>query len=571
VGFLRKIAWVLRRITIFVKFLWRSFSLGEKGVLLFLGVVVLVGSSVLLGGSHSGYEKPTYGGVVIEGEVGAAGPINPLFARPGTPAGDIARLVFSGLTKQTAARQFVPDLSESWEILDKGKVYIFHIRKNAVWHDGEPVTADDVVFTINSIQNPAYGGYLSKAWNGIVVEALDSQTVRFTLPNRIAFFLATVAVGILPQHIYKEVPVEKMALADQPVIGSGPFKIIKSGPRETDLVANPRYYLGRPYLDRVVFRFFDSENALFTAFKNRQVTNAGFSGKLNEKNLNSLSGAKLFTYLLPQYRAVFFNQMSVNKPLKELAVRQALAYGVNKKDLIEKVLGGAASVVESPILKGFWGHKPDIKKYSYDPQRAREILRGAGWKDTDKDGYFEKGDVQLTFQLAFRDEPVSRALAEALAGSWKAVGAEAILKPYGAQELVQSIIRPRNYEALLFGQDLGVDSDPYVYWHSSQVADPGLALAVFFDKDIDNNLEAARTASNLGKAIEYYHYFQNAFVNTLPAILFSQPHFVYVIDDKIKGIDGHINFSSSTDRFANITQWYIKAFKADNSDESELK
>ena len=185
-------------------------------------------------------------------------------------------------------------------------------------------------------------------------------------------------------------------------------------------------------------------------------------------------------------------------------------------------------------------------------------MKREGWRDIDGDGYVEKNNVRLSFKLSIRDDEKSVKASELLKKNWGTIGAEVIVEPAEVTTLIKDVIRPRNYQVLLFGQDLGGDSDPYVYWHSSQIKDPGLALAVEVDKDIDNNLEQARISPDVNRAIGYYLNFQNAFADLVPAILLYQPKYIYLVDGKVKGIDENINLSSFSDRFANIDKWYVK-------------
>jgi len=202
-----------------------------------------------------------------------------------------------------------------------------------------------------------------------------------------------------------------------------------------------------------------------------------------------------------------------------------------------------------------------MKKYNFDITAAADILKKAGWKDTNGDQILEKGKLNLSFTLSFKDDKNNSAIAKVLSESWKAIGVEIILNPLSSIDLINQIIRPRNYEALIFGQSMGADSDPYAYWHSSQTADPGLALSIMYDKDIDNPLEMIRLSSDLTRAIRYCHDFQNEFASTVPAILLYQPNYTYLVDGKVKGTSASINLGATADRFMNVEKWYIRAKK----------
>jgi len=526
------------------------------------GVIFISGVSLLVAVGRSSDIQPVRGGSIIEGIVGRTQVINPLYADNNPADRDVSRLVFSGLVKLGKGREFLPDLAASWEVADKGKVYTFKLRDNAQWHDGEKVVAEDVVFTIQVLQNEGYTGTLKSAWQGIEVTALDPKTVKFSLPNPSTFFLAQATVGIIPARLFAHLPVAEIGNADnnrQP-IGTGPYQITDTitSRDSLSLVANANYYADRPFIDKIVIYFFDSEKSLLGAMKSGTVTSASFSVLDDVSNLG-LPNIKAYTYPLPQYKAVFFNALGGNAALADKAVRQALAFATDKQKIIKEVAHGNAVAVDSPVLPGFWGHLPDIKKYPLDFVAARDTLNRAGWKDIDQDGVMEKDNVRLALTLSFKNDPAQQQIADILQANWSAIGVQVTLNPVDGDKLVDEVIRPRNYEALIFGQNLGSDSDPYAYWHSSQIQDPGLALSIITDKDIDNNLEMARLASDLNKSIGYYHKFQATFSDLVPAVLLYQPNFVYLVDAKVRGVTSEINLSNTSDRFLNVTEWYIKS------------
>ncbi len=538
------------------------FSRLEKIVIVFLLLIIVVALSWrLISSEDKTVFQPIQGGSVIEGVVGYPQIINPLYSQASSIDQDIVKLVFSGLVKMGRGREFVPDLAVSWSVLNQGKTYIFNLRDDVVWHDGQSFNADDVVFTIRVIQSDSYQGVLKENWSNIEATALNSNTVQFTLPNPSTFFLSQATIGLLPAHLFAHLPVVNIGdpSHNYKPIGTGPYKIVSTANLRDSvtLTMNNDYYDQIPFVEKIVFYFYDNEKSLLNALRNGTVTSGGFTF-LNESLEADLTNINTYIYQLPQYKAVFINQLGGNQALADKSVRQALALATNKSRIIRDVADGNASLVDSPILPGFWGHLPDIQVYPFDFIAARDALHRGGWKDADGDGFLEKGDIKLSFTLSFKEDLTNNAIAGILASDWEAIGIQVLLNPVPPIDLFDLIIRPRNYDMLIFGQNLGSDSDPYVYWHSSQTNDPGLALSIMYDKDIDNNLELARLSSNLNRAIDYYHRFQRAFAQELPAILLYQPNFVYLVDSKVKGVTDEINFGSISDRFINIGEWYIK-------------
>jgi peptide/nickel transport system substrate-binding protein len=551
-------------------FLWLSrfsakFNKTERAIALVLIAAIVVSCVQLLGARAKNLATaPADGGVHIEGVIGSPRFINPVLAGTNQIDLDITRLVYSGLVKISPTREIVPDLAASWSMTDGGKSYIFNLRDGVTWHDGKPFTADDVVYTFNVLQNNDYTGVLKANFAGITVERLDNLVVKFTLPAPSSFFLYNLSLGIIPEHVFREIPVKDLTTFYKPttVIGTGPFGYENGVANDSvSLQRNKHYYGQVPHLDKVVFYFYDNERTLQNAFKNRTIGAAGFIDV--PTIVDDIPGEQKYVYQLPQYRAVFFNQLGDNPALKNQAVRQALAYGVNKEEIISSVEHGNANRVDSPILSGFWGNNPNLKTYDFDIAKAVKVLQDAGWKDIDGDGFMEKDNVRLSFKLSTRKDAKLSAIADLLIRNWKAMGAEVILEPTETANFIKDVVRTRNYDALLFGQDLGGNSDPYVYWHSSQIQDPGLALAVMADKDIDKYLEAARLAPNMNQAITPYLNFQNVYAELMPAVLLYAPRYTYIVDTKLKGATDKINLSSISDRFANIEQWYIKTKKVE--------
>jgi len=531
--------------------------------LLFL-IIVSALSWRLVSSNNQTILQPIRGGSIIEGVIGHPQVINPLYSQTSFVDQDIVKLVFSGLVKMSRGREFLPDLATSWNVLNNGKTYIFNLRDDVVWHDGQPFNADDVVFTIKVIQNDSYPGILKENWSNITVTALNPSTVQFTLPNPSTFFLSQATIGLLPAHLFAYLPVVDIGTSshNHKPIGTGPYKIVSTANLRDSvtLTVNNEYYGQIPFIEKIVFYFYDNEKSLLNALRNGTVTSGGFAS-LNESLEADLANINTYVYQLPQYKAVFINQLGGNQALADKSVRQALALATNKAKIIRDVASGNASSVDSPILPGFWGHLPNINTYPFDFVAARDALHQGGWKDVDGDGFLEKGEVKLSLTLSFKDDIIDNTIAKILVSDWEAIGVQVLLNPVPSIDLFDLVIRPRNYDMLIFGQNLGSDSDPYVYWHSSQTSDPGLALSIMYDKDIDNNLELARLSSNLNRAISYYHRFQKAFARELPAILLYQPNFVYLADNKVKGITEEINFGSISDRFINVGDWYIKSHK----------
>ena len=531
-------------------------------MLCLLGIIVAAGGTKTYVDRTHAQLQPASGGVHIEGVVGSPQFLHPLLAETNSVDQTLVRLIYSGLTKMSPAREVLPDLAESWDILEQGKVYVFHLRPGIKWHDGKPFGADDVMYTIGVLQSTDYNGIYKSQFEGIQVEKIDDMTVKFVLPSVSAFFLSDMSVGIAPSHLYKDIPSSDLETAynQNLIIGTGPYQLEKIGSDNSITLKHFKQYYGTGYMiDRIVFFFFDSEKNLLEAFHKRSVGAAGLSELVVSDSELAPTDTR-YIYRLPQYKAIFFNQLGSNPVLANKSVRQALAYATNKQQIVDEAESGYADIVDSPVLPGFWGHKPDIKKYDFNITKAAEVLKADGWKKGE-DGILQKDGARLSLRISIRQDQKSQKIADVVKRNWESVGLEVMIEAHPAGELIKNVIRPRDYEVLIFGQDLGSDSDPYVYWHSSQITDPGLALAVGFDKDLDNNLESARTATSLDKSIAFYHRFQTAFADLVPAVLLYQPRYTYLVDSKVKGVTDQVNLSAAWDRFLTLSQWYIKTKK----------
>ncbi|MFH0912470.1 MAG: ABC transporter substrate-binding protein, partial [Patescibacteria group bacterium] len=263
------------------KHLRSKFSVAEKKTIFGLIAVIVIA----LGGQLIFYNQrttvqPVSGGVFIEGVLGEPQIINPLYSRPNTVEGDLAKLIFSGLVKLGPGRDILPDLAESWEIQNNGKTYLFHLRGDLKFQDGENLDANDVVFTMQVLHDPAYSGQLKSDWQSIVAGVVDDQTVRFDLPEPSTFFLAKATVGILPEHLFAHLPVADIGEPKynrQPV-GSGPYKFVpaSAGQENITLEPSPYYYDGEALIGKIVFTSFDNESSMYSALANGNITAAGF-------------------------------------------------------------------------------------------------------------------------------------------------------------------------------------------------------------------------------------------------------------------------------------------------------
>lgn len=507
---------------------------------------------------------PAVGGSYTEGLVGTPQFMNPLYAVASDTDADLTRLLFSGLMRFDPALGIVPDLAESYTMSDDQKVYTFTLRSNALWHDGTPVTPEDVVFTIQAIQNSEYHSPLYVSFGGIAVEATDDHTVAFTLAEPFTPFLSTLTVGILPSHLWENVPPSsaQLALINRQPIGSGPYVFKKATVdqrgtiRGITLLRNIDFYRGAPFIETLTFNFYTSSGELVDAVKNKNVEGAGFIPFEDAVAMSEDYGLQVLNPSLPQFTAVFFNQAR-SSILADDAVRTALNQAVDRATLVTTVLGGQASAITSPVLATMPGYDAAAGAVAFDTTAAAAALDTAGWKIPEGSATRAKGDVALSFTLTVVDTAELRLVADAVKAAWTAVGADVALQYVDGNTLQNDTLRNRSYDALLTAELYGATPDTFPFWHSSQVAYPGLNLSQFSSRKADDAIETARKSTDQAARNEAYATIAALIADETPAVFLYQSTYTYATTAKIKGIVLP-TVTAPSDRFSRVNEWYMK-------------
>ncbi|MDD5589647.1 MAG: ABC transporter substrate-binding protein [Candidatus Portnoybacteria bacterium] len=565
---------------------WSQFFkiLGKKESYLFFGFCVLIAVSAVFVGYriYKGNTEvaPALGGIYREGIIGSPRYLNPVLAQTNDADRDVTRVIFSGLFKYNSKGAFIPDLAESYQIGDSGKTYEVFLRKNAFWHDGQPVTAEDVIYTISIIKDPNYRSPLRANWYGVEVEKIDDFAIRFKLKNPYAAFLSNLTAGILPKHIWQNISFVDFPLSERNLkpIGSGPyfFKKLeknKDGTIKTlELEAFKDFYLEGPYLSQIVLRFFGNEDDALASWRKGEIQGVSYVSAVNyqaAKNRQN-NGVNIYSLSLPRSFSLFFNQ-EIQKTLSDKNVRLAMAHAIDKNELVRQVLGGFGQPIHSPIPPGMLGYSNDIKIYEFNIDKAKEILESNGWVDKDGDGIREKimekgkDPVKLEFTLTTISWPELVSAADFVKNSWEKIGIKTNVEANDALSVQQENIKSRQYQILLFGEVLNIDPDPFSFWHSSQKKDPGLNIAVYDNSKVDAILQDARQDIDQASRAKKYEEFSKIIVEDLPAIFLYSPSYLYPLSNQIKGIDfkkapenSEEKIFMPSDRFSEIEKWYIK-------------
>lgn len=520
-------------------------------------------------------EVPAYGGTLVEGVLNTPAHINPLLATSeiGSEADrDITALVYSGLLRADSNGNYVHDLAEHYEISEDGLAYTFVLKENLVWHDGEKITAGDIVFTVKTAQDSRTKSPKRASWDGVEVEQVDDLTVRFILKKPYAPFLENATMGILPEHIWKSIEINRFDTNkyNREPIGSGPYQIdaiettTKNGdeiPTSYTLKAFKHFALGRPHLATIKFVFAGSEDELVVMLKKGTV-DAINSISHEQGTILSESGYRVEHTPLPRVLAVFFNQNQA--PIfADSAVREALAQSIDKREIINKALAGYGDTLDSLLPPGALGYERSLgqKLLADRLMVARQTLEKAGWKFDDKTSLWTKKNKKETLTLQFTldtsEAPELKKVSDELKIMWEKLGVPVEVRVFATGDFKETIVRPRKFDALFFGQVLGRDSDPYPFWHSSQRTDPGLNIASYTNANVDKILSDARAETDTEKRLKLYRDFTKEISRDNPAIPLYAPEFLYVVPQKVQGISLGI-ITVPAERFLNVYQWYIE-------------
>ncbi len=517
--------------------------------------------------------QPEQGGVYTEGLVGSLGRLNPLLDWNNSADRDVDRLLFSGLVKFDEHGLPQKDLAAAWGVAQDGTVYNFSIRDNAVWHDGKPVTSDDVIFTIDRMKSAGslYPQDIKDLWGKIKVSKLNDKTLKFQLPEPFVPFMDYLTFGVLPKHLLESVPPEQMATADFDInpVGSGPYKfdhlLIDNGQiTGVVLTVSSTYYGTAPFIEQVVFRYFPTSADALDAYRQgdvlsvSQITSDVLGAALEEPNLS------IYTSRMPQESFVLLNLNNTEVPfLQEAKVRRALMLAINRPYLINSFLQGQAIVADGPILPNSWAYYDGTEHFQYDPETSVNLLKGEGYVIPAGGGDVrEKEGTKLSFTMLHPDDATHTKIAETIRDEWAAIGVQVQLQAVPYDKLVLDSLASRTYQAALVDLNLShtPDPDPYPFWHQAESAG-GQNYSQWDNRAASEYLEQARVTADYALRAKLYRNFQVVFAKELPALPLFVPVYTYGVDSQVKGVQMGALYEPS-DRLATFTSWYLLTRRA---------
>jgi len=543
----------------------------RRFVATWLVLIVLLGGCVIAQivalGAYYKTPQPVAGGRYTEGVIGSFTNANPLYA---TGAVDltVSRLLFAGLFTFDQNNNLKGDLAQSISADDRGTTYTVKLKPGLQWHDGRPLTADDVVFTYKVIQNPDAQSPYRSSWQGIAVKALDKRTVTFTLPSQLSAFPYSLINGIVPKHVLEGqsmAALRTLPFNSSRPVGAGPFKFsaleVTGGTadaREEQIAMVPfeHYNGGKPKLDRFVVHSYRSEARLLESFKKQQVDAMAGLVKAPDEYIND-GATSIYSFPLTAAVMTFFRISSA--PLSDVTVRQALVRATDRAGII-KDLEYPARPVREPLLQGQVGYDPRYVQPGYDPAAARTMLNQAGWVPG-RDGIRAKDGQKLTISLYAQNNSEYANVSRQLQKQWRAVGVDVqVVLQDGVEFQATLSSAARGYDALLYGITIGKDPDVYVYWDSRNAdvrSQTRLNFSEYKSAAADASLQAGRTRADANlRAIKYQPFLQ-AWQADAPAVGLYQPRFLYISHRKVYGLEER-PINSEVQRLSNVQNWMIR-------------
>ncbi|MDD5223923.1 MAG: peptide-binding protein [bacterium] len=535
----------------------------KKSVIVFL-VVLLTGLSFSAcrkksapppaGKTGPGAEAPATGDAIIVGSIGDASTLIPILASDSASA-EIAGLVYNGLIKYDKDLNIVGDLAQSWEISKDGLTITFHLRPGVKWHDGKPFSAEDALFTYQAITDPRTPTAYASAFLEVrEAKVLDPNTFQVSYKQPFAPALDSWGVGIIPQHLLANQDLTKSSLVRNPV-GTGYYRFggWKTG-EKIELSFNPNYFAGRPYIDRYIYRIIPDQATMFLEL---------LSGGVDEVGLTPLQYARQsenarFRESYNRYRYLTFSYSYLGFNLKDprfadKRVRQAIASAIDKKEIIDGVLFGLGVEATGPYRPNTWYYNPGVKKYPYDPDQARKLLKEAGYEDRNGDGILDKDGQPFEFTILTNQGNITRSrTAEIIQRRLKKIGISVKIRILEWSAFINEFIDKRRFEVVILGWQMGPEPDQFDIWHSSKTKEKELNFVNFINPEVDQLLEQGRHTFDLEKRKQAYFRIQEILAEEQPYVFLFYPEALPAIQKRFRGIE-----PAPAGISYNFEKWYV--------------
>ena len=497
---------------------------------------------------------PAYGDAIVEGSIGdVSGFLSAVTTD--SASHEAAGYVFNGLVRYDRNLKLEGELAESWEVSPDGKRITFHLRKGVKWHDGAPFTSDDVMFTYRRLIDPrtptAYGEDFKQVR---LASAPDPSTFVVEYDKPFAPALASWGMHVMPKHLMEKYPdISRSPLNKKPV-GTGPYRFVewKTGEKVV-FEANPDYFEGKPYLARVITRVIPDPATMFLELKSGGIDFMALTPIQYTRQTETAEFRKSFNkyrYLASAY--TYFGFRLGHPFFSDKRVRQAFAHAVHKTEIIDGVLFGLGQEATGPYKPGTWAYNPAVRKYPYDPAKAKALLGEAGWKPG-ADGTLEKDGKKFSFTVLTNAGNESRAKTAAIIQQNLAgVGIRMEIRTLEWAAFINEFVKKRKFDALILGWSITPDPDQFDIWSSTKTGADELNHIGYANPEVDRLLEEGRRTFDMEKRKKAYFRIQEILAEEQPIVFLYYPDALPVVHNRIHGIE-----PAPAGISHNFIKWYV--------------
>ncbi|UCH12775.1 MAG: peptide-binding protein, partial [Candidatus Omnitrophota bacterium] len=480
-----------------------------------------------------------YGGAIVVASIGDARSLIPMLATDSASA-EICSIVYNGLVKYDKDINLIGDLAESWEVKDEGIRIIFHLRGGVRWHDGKPFTAKDVEFTYKKLIDPAvktaYSGDFKKIKK---LNIIDDYTVELIYKEPHAPALSSWGMPIIPYHLLKDEDLNITKYARSP-IGTGPYKFKRWVTGEKiELVSNHDYFEGSPFIDNYIYRIIPDNASMFLELQAKGIDLMGITPLQYKRQTNTQffkDNFNKFRYSSFGYTYLGYNLK--NEKFKDIRVRQALNFVVNKKEIIDGVLLGMGRIATGPFVPDSWAYNFDVTPVAYDPEKAKQLLKQAGWIDSDNDGWLDKNKRIFEFTIMVNQgNDLRQQAAQIIQRRLAEIGIKVKIKVVEWSVMITEFINKRKFEAVLMGWGLAREPDCFDIWHSSKTKEGEFNFISYKNHEVDELLIKGRRIFEQEKRAKIYKRIHKILYDEQPYMFLWIMDSMPIVDKRIKGIE----------------------------------
>jgi peptide/nickel transport system substrate-binding protein len=507
---------------------------------------------------------PAAGWTLVEGVIGRPQYVNPLLAQANPVDQMLSDLIFDGLTRYDENGRLIPALAQSWRFSENGRHVSFSLRSDVTWHDGEPFTAQDVAFSYGLLQEESFPAdeSIKMLWEPVVITATGQLSVEFRLPQPYAPFLDATTQGVLPAHLLQGTSPGVLINAsfNRMPVGTGPFRIARGSDWQESgvlkLESNPDYWNQNLYLETLEFRFFSDADALTAAFEAGEIQAISTIPAEDLPQMLTVPGLGIYSSGGSQYTQLLFNQSGGTAALRDVRVRKALAYSLDKAALIDQAIGGQGLPLEGPYLPNSWAYNESLlTRYNYQPNTAASLFVEAGWPLPEGSTTRQNDGSPLSLTLLIGEDADHRALADVIAVQWANIGVQTEIEVVEAISLT-AVLAQRTFDVAIIDVDPPGDPDLYDFW-SQEAIIRGQNYGGWNNRRASEALETARQLTTQDERTPYYEAFLRFFDADLPALTLYQPVVTYGLAEDIEGADVG-RFTSPRERYDTLANWFVE-------------